>query len=289
MLILPLFNGRHMAESLGLPLAEVAIHTFPDTETVVRILSSVQGQVVYIVTSLDRPNEKILPLLLAADAARADGATAVHLIAPYLAYMRQDKAFHDGEGVSALTFTRLLSSHFDGLITIDPHLHRIQALSDIMPIKTSVLHAAQPMAEWIKACVPQPVLIGPDSESKQWVQDIAVLLNAPYCIAEKNRKSDTAVSVILPLEKAYRDYTPVLIDDIISSGHTMAANIEMLLNAGWQAPVCIAVHAVFAPGAEALLLKAGAAKVVTCDTILHPSNAIPVGHLIKDALNQEIV
>lgn len=289
MLIFPLFNGRLMAESLGLPLGEATTHTFPDGETLVRLITPVQGREVYFLTSLDRPNKKMLPLLFAADAARANGATAVHLIAPYLAYMRQDKAFHEGEGISALTFTGLLSSHFDGLITIDPHLHRIHALQDIMPIKTSVLHAAKPIAAWIKANIAQPVLIGPDSESQQWVQSIAVELNVPYCVAEKNRASDTAVSVILPLEKAYHDYTPVLIDDIISSGHTMAANIEMLLKSGWQAPVCIGVHAVFAPGAEALLSQAGAANLITCNTILHPSNRIHLGNLISDALNQRTV
>lgn len=136
------------------------------------------------------------------------------------------------------------------------------------------------ISKWINENVQQPVLIGPDSESEQWVSKVAADANAPYIILEKIRKGDRNVRVSVPHVEKYKEYIPVLVDDIISTAHTMLETIGHLKKAAMKPPVCIGIHAVFADKAYVKLLKAGAEKVVTCNTITHPSNAICVDEVL---------
>jgi ribose-phosphate pyrophosphokinase len=100
--VLCLPGAERLAERLRKRLdaepASLAIHRFPDSERCVRITGDVAGRAVVLVAALDRPDEKLLPLLFAAATARDLGATTVGLVAPYLPYLRQDRRFHPGEG-----------------------------------------------------------------------------------------------------------------------------------------------------------------------------------------------
>ena len=117
--------------SLSIDKGEIELRRFPDGESYVRLASDVAGRDVLMLCSLDLPDEKILPLLFAAAAAREQGAGRVGLIAPYLAYMRQDRSFRPGEAVTSSAFARILSTAFDWLATVDPHLHRHPSLETI--------------------------------------------------------------------------------------------------------------------------------------------------------------
>lgn len=198
--------------------------------------------------------------------------------------MRQDKQFNPGEGVTSKYFAALLSHYFDWLITVDPHLHRLHSLSEIYSMPTVVLHAIDPIADWIKKHVEKPILIGPDQESKQWVANVAQKTNAPFIVLEKIRKGDRAVEVSLPQIEQYKNHTPVLIDDIISTARTMIETIKHLKNLHMPSPICIGVHAIFAGNAYEDLLKAGASKIVTCNTIKHPSNGIDLSELVAKSI-----
>src|SRR3569832_2014110 len=99
--------------------------------------------------------------------------------------MRQDVRFHPGEAVRSRTFARLLSSSFDGLVTVDPHLHRWHSLSQLYPIASRVVPAAPAIAEWIRANVADPIVVGPDAESAQWVAEVARLVGVPHLVMEK--------------------------------------------------------------------------------------------------------
>lgn len=261
-------------------MREILFHQFPDEEVLVRIAADVNDRDVFFMARLDRPNSKILSLIFAAKTARDLGAKKVCLIAPYLPYMRQDKQFHPGEGVTSRYFATLVSSYFDGLITVDPHLHRRRALSEIFAIPAVVLHAIDSISQWIKEHIVQPILIGPDKESEQWVREIAEKIHAPFVILEKIRKGDFDVEVFIPTMERYRDHTPVLIDDIISTGRTMIKAVQHLKRQHMKLPICIAVHAVFANNAYQELISAGAGQVVTCNTLDHVSNAIDLSTLI---------
>jgi ribose-phosphate pyrophosphokinase len=249
---------------------------FPDGETYLRIDTECANQSVVLVCTLDRPNNKILPLLFLAEAARALGARRVGVVAPYLAYLRQDRQFRPGEAVTSRTFARLLSGHADWLVTIDPHLHRYHTLNDIYGIPTRVVHAAPAVAAWIGAHVDRPVLVGPDAESAQWVTDVANRVGAPSVVMRKERRSDRVVEVSAPDMEAYRQHTPVVVDDVVSSAQTMVETVRRLVGAGLRAPVCVAVHALFSDGAEQALCSAGAAKIVTTTSVPHPTNMIDV-------------
>ncbi|WP_298300792.1 ribose-phosphate pyrophosphokinase [Hydrotalea sp.] len=263
---------------------EAIIRHFPDGETYVKVNSNVFEKEAIIICSLHQPDDKILPLYFLAKTLKEFRASPVTLVSPYLAYMRRDKRFTDGECISSELFARLLSSFVDKLITIAPHLHRRISLDEIYPIHTSVIHVSHLVSKWINEKIQQPVLIGPDSESEQWVSKVATDANAPYIILEKIRKGDRNVKVSVPQVEKYKEYTPVLVDDIISTGLTMIETIGHLRKAGMRPPVCIGIHAVFAARAYDKLIKAGAEKVVTCNTIVHPSNAI----FMDELLAQEI-
>lgn len=278
------YFAKVIHQSLGYEIGRLTIHQFPDKETVVRIDSPIKGAQILFAVSLDRPNIKLAPLLFAAETARELGATKIGLIAPYLAYMRQDKQFHSGEGISSKYFANIISNYFDWMITIDPHLHRWHSLSDLYSIPTTVLHASEIISHWIKQHVSAPVLIGPDMESSQWVSEIAKMTGAPFLILKKERKGDNLVQVSIPEIDLYRDLTPILVDDIISTAATMIETVKHLTLLKLKSPICMGVHAIFADNAYEDLLKAGASEIITCNTIQHSSNGIDVSDLILKSL-----
>ena len=284
MIILALPGAEGLAETLAQQLqcaaGTVEAHRFPDGEVVVRLRSSVQGLRVLLVAHLDRPDDKTLALLFAADAARELGAVQVGLVAPYLPYMRQDDRFRPGEAITSRSYARLLSSTVDFLVTVDPHLHRWPSLDAIYAIRTRVVAAAPAIAQWLQREVPQAILVGPDSESEQWVAEVAGRTGAPWVVMQKERRGDRDVHLRLPGGVEHAGRTPVLLDDIVSSGHTMAGAVHVLRGAGWGRPVCVAVHALMDAAGLDLLHRAGAARVVSCDTVPHPTNAIPVAGLL---------
>jgi ribose-phosphate pyrophosphokinase len=261
--------------------AEFVSRSFPDGETYFRLLTDVKGKEVIILCSLDKPNEKSLILFFMAKIVREQGASSVKLIAPYLAYMRQDKAFKQGEGLMAKHFATFLSSCFDSLTTVDPHLHRITSLKKIYNLSITTIHSASLIASWIQTNIPGAFLIGPDDESKQWVSEVAERCGCEYIIAKKERTGEKRVKLTLPDLSAYKSLTPVVIDDIISTGSTMKEVLFRLKEAEMSTPVCIGVHAVFAGEAYMELFRAGAVQVITCNTISHPSNLIDISDFLR--------
>ena len=283
-LYLPMPGNELMAQSLASraqgELGALKTRRFPDGEAYVRLLSEVRGKEVDVVCTLARPDTQVISLIFAAETARELGAQSVSLIAPYLAYMRQDKRFNDGEAISSVHFARLLSRSFDRLVTVDPHLHRRRDLSEIFTIPTRVEHAAPLLADWIRDNVTSALVIGPDIESEQWVAAVAERAGAaPYVVSTKTRLGDRNVRVDVPDLSAWRDRRPVLIDDIVSSGRTMIETARELAARGMGKPVCLAVHALFADDSYAELLTLSE-RVVSTDTIPHASNAVSVAELI---------
>jgi ribose-phosphate pyrophosphokinase len=269
---------------LRAPTGDIEMHHFPDGESRVRLVGDIRGKDVVLVGELDRPDRKLLTLLFAVATARELGARSVGVVAPYMPYMRQDRAFRPGEGVTARQFGALLTRDIDWLVTVDPHLHRIRSLGEICSVPTETVHAAPLLAEWVRRHVERPLILGPDGESHQWVASVAELVGAPHMVMTKRRVSDCRVELTLPPLARYAGRRPVLVDDIVSSGATMAGAVRALTDAGWPAPACLVVHALFAPGALDLLHEAGASKVVSTNTVPHASNRIDVGGLLAKAV-----
>jgi hypothetical protein len=199
-LILPLPGNetfaRHLAEAGGWELGAIETRRFPDGETYVRVLSDVADRPVDLVCTLARPDDGFLRLAFAADAARALGASEVTLVAPYLSYMRQDRRFQPGEAVTSSSFARLVSSTFDRLVTVDPHLHRYPALSALYTIPTETLHAAPLLADWIAAEVEGGRGIGPALEA---LDVLAVLRGAPDAPDDLRRRAAALAGAALEI------------------------------------------------------------------------------------------
>jgi ribose-phosphate pyrophosphokinase len=290
-LIYPLGDTHPLAANLlqlGFDRGEIERRQFSDGESYVRFATPPEGRDVVLLCSLDGPDTKTLPLLFAADAAREQGARSVGLAAPYLAYMRQDKAFHPGEAVTSQTYAKLLSAPFDWLVTLDPHLHRYPSLDALYSIPAIAASATQPIARWVQQHVERPFLIGPDIESEQWVEAIARLADAPFTVFHKTRKGDRDVSIEGTRAPIPAGASPVIIDDIASSARTMIEAVRLLKGANIPAPVCIAVHALFAGDAFPKLHEAGPTVVVSTNSVAHPSNAIDISTVLADAIQEAL-
>lgn len=279
--------ASRLALRMGCKTGQVNIHHFPDGEICVNVDTSVGGKEVFIVASLDHPDEKFFALYFLAKTLKEFGAYSIRLVAPYLAYMRQDKRFQPGDSVTAGLFAHLLSTFVDELITIDPHLNRHHSLSEFYFIPTRTLHAAPLIAKWIQNNSPDALLVGPDEESEQWVADVAKRSQKPYIVLKKIRKGDKKVQIKMPDVLKWKNQTPVLIDDIIATAGTMIEAINQLKNAGHQNPVCIGVHGLFTGNAFQRLSATGA-KIVTCNTIPHQTNAIDVTRLIAAGIQTSV-
>lgn len=273
--------GQIMINKSNFVLGNWIIRHFPDQETYVRILDDVRDQDVYILCSLNNPDNKTNALIFLSRTLKTLGARTVTLIAPYLGYMRQDKVFHPGEALSSQIYASLLANYIDHLITVDPHLHRYKNLDELYPISSKTLHATDLVVDYIQKHYDQEVvIIGPDSESMQWSQVVAEKLGVPFCVLEKKRFGDKNVQIKgLPLDFIQKKL-PILVDDIVSTGCTLIEASNLIV-----APcVCIIIHGVFANESYKNLIQANITEVVTTNSITHSSNGIDLSDLLLEAL-----
>ncbi len=278
--------GEKLAALLGAEYGCPEIHHFPDGEAYVRLNADVKARDIILVCSLDQPDAKFLPLIFLAETARDLEANSVGLICPYLAYMRQDARFKPGEGITSAYFAKALGQHFDWLVTVDPHLHRRQSLSEIYAIPAAAVHAGPAIAAWVHDHVPMPLIVGPDRESAQWVAAVAHDAGAPHIVLEKHRHGDRDVEVSAPDMRPWRGHTPVLVDDIISTAQTLIETVRRLQAAGASGVIAVGIHGLFTGRAYDELRVAGARKIVTCNTVAHPSNAIDVTAFLAGAAKE---
>ena len=265
--------AQRLAQKLGYDYQVIGVHQFPDAESRVTVPTQATTHII-ICQSLNHPNDKLIALLLAIQTLRSKGVKRISLVAPYLCYMRQDKAFHPGEAISQQIIGRFLADLVDDLITVDAHLHRVETLQQAVPLKNALnLSAAAVLGEFLQQQNIQPLLLGPDSESQQWVQQIAAEGDFEWAVARKQRHGDVDVSITLP-KTDFQNRTVVLIDDVISTGHTLAQTAAKIQQAGAKNVCCLVTHALFAEGALELLQQSGIKDIWSSDSISHHSNVI---------------
>lgn len=276
-------QARRLAACLNLPYAEVVIHRFPDGESKLTLPMPLPDCVI-VCRSLDQPNAKLVELLLCAETARAAGVQRLILVAPYLCYMRQDMAFTPGEAVSQQIIGPFLARLFDAVVTVDPHLHRIERLEQALPCTQAVsLSAGTLLGEYLHAHWPDAVLIGPDSESRQWVQTIADRYALPYTIAHKDRRGDRDVTVSLP-DLAITGRTVILVDDMASTARTLIKAAEQMQQHGATAINALITHALFDADALAQMRAAGIGFVGSSDSVSHACNIVHLAPLLAPAV-----
>lgn len=270
------------AGAANLESACIERHRFPDGELKLRLPPSLPPKIVMHRT-LDHPNEKLLEILLVVKTARLHGAQHITLVAPYLGYMRQDIAFQPGEVVSQKVVGQFLAGLFDAVITVDPHLHRVATLQEAVPATRGIALSGAPLlADWIAKQEPNAMLVGPDEESAQWVAQAAARHGFAYAVCRKIRHGDRHVEIVLP-PLQLQGRAVVLLDDVASSGHTLAETSRLLL-AGGASSVDVAVtHALFADEAVALVRSAGVRHIWSTDCISHPTNVIAMAPALAGA------
>jgi len=277
-------QSQALADALDIPCHIIRKHRFPDGENKLTLPPDLSGHVIFC-RSLDHPNEKLLELLLAAKTARELGAEVLTLVAPYLCYMRQDKAFQPGEAVSQQIVGKFLADLFDNVITVDPHLHRIQYLEQAVPAASAVsLTATAQMAEFLAQRMQDPVLLAPDSEAEQWVAAVAEPNQWDYGVCEKLRSGDREVEIALP-DISLRGRAIVLVDDVASSGQTLAVATEKCLLKDASSVDVLVTHALLASDAKQRLLQAGVRNLWSSDSISHESNVIHLSRMLGDAVS----
>lgn len=281
-------QSNKLAQALNISCQIIQRHRFPDGENKLTLPPSLPAHVIFC-CSLDHPNEKLLELLLAAKTARQLGAKMLSLVAPYLCYMRQDKAFHPGEVVSQGIVGHFLADLFDNVITVDPHLHRIQHLKQAIPATNALsLSATSLMSKFLRKQVkepalPAPVLLGPDKEAEQWVSAVATPNHWTYGVCEKIRRGDKHVEITLP-DIDINNRAVVLVDDVASSGQTLAVATKKCLANNAKHVDVLVTHALFVDDAEQQLLEMGVRNIWSTDSVSHKSNIISLHDLLKDAI-----
>lgn len=275
--------GARLAAELGLPFEKVEVHRFPDGESLLRLPEQLPEHVL-VCRSLNRPNDKLVELLLFAETARQLGAKRLTLVAPYLCYMRQDIANRPGEAVSQRIVGRLLADLFDDVITVDPHLHRISRLEQAIPLQNAVSLTAGPaMAAFLRRQLPDALLLGPDAESEQWVAEIGRDIGCDYAVARKTRRGDRLVEIELPAAD-FAGRNVVIVDDMASTGRTMAQAAKLLHRAGAARVYAAVTHPLFCGDAEACIRQAGVAAIWSSDSIEHETACIHLAPLLAAAV-----
>ncbi len=271
-----------LAKELAIPLSAVHVHHFPDGESLVRVDQPVQTAILY--RSLDDPNGKLVELLLAASALRDNGASRIILVAPYLAYMRQDMAFEPGQAVSQRVIGKLLAAHFDALLTVDPHLHRTSSLAEIMPGIEAISISAAPVLAAALQGAENPVLVGPDIESRKWVEAIAAPLGFDVLVGSKRRRGDRDVDIVIEDVARVAGRKAVLIDDVISSGATLGQAAHVLLEAGASSVEALATHCLASDADIAAMRNCGIERVRSCDSVDGPTALLPIAGLLAQTI-----
>src|SRR3989338_5630640 len=290
MLIIGCSHGKHLAKKVAksakAPYAELFVNKFHDGELYARFRNSLKGKKVVLVQSFyGNINDALAEVVFAAQTAKELGAKKVTLVAPYFPYLRQDKRFKPGEAISGHIVGKLLSSYLDEIYIMDPHLHRDKTLGHIFQISSHRLTADTLIAQYIKKNIHNAVIIGPDWESYKWAKKTALMIGAEYRILEKKRYSSRHVDVRITKPLHLKGKTAVIVDDIVSSGHTLLETIKDLHRLKPKKIVCICVHGIFAENALQKLRKAKA-EVVACNTIPNHVAKIDVSGMLGESIRE---
>lgn len=279
-------EAQNLASALGVGCQPVTIRTFPDGESLVRVSPGAGTALLYC--SLDHPDDKLVQLLLAASALRDCASERIVLIAPYLGYMRQDRAFATGEAVSQRVIGDLIAANFDVLVTVDPHLHRTPSLEAVTPgILAINVSAAGTLARAIsEVATPDTILVGPDEESRVWVEAVATPLQLEIMIARKVRKGDRKVAIDLQDACRVKGRPAILVDDVISSGGTMMACASQLRAAGASRIGAVATHCLASVADLEAIAASGIASVLATNTVPGLVSGIPIAPALADAIRR---
>ncbi|HUY92531.1 MAG TPA: ribose-phosphate pyrophosphokinase [Pirellulales bacterium] len=258
--------AEDLARELGVPLEPAEIAAFADGESRVLLASDLRGADVYILQPTSPPvNDRLMNLALLIDAARAAGAARVTALVPYFGYARQEQRGRAGEPRSAQVAARLLASvGLDRLATLDLHA---PALESAFPMPATLLGCEELFLPAVKSWgVEDLAVVSPDAGGMKRAQRFAGKLNAGLAVVAKDRPRPDQAAALQVLGDV-RNRACLIVDDMASTGRTMAAAAEALRRAGAREVHAIFTHAVMSAEALQRLLDAPLGRIVTSDSI----------------------
>ena len=278
--------AKSIAKKLKVKFSPLTIGSFPDGDIYMKYNTALKGKKLVIVQSFQPHSDmSLFDIIFAAETAKDLGAKKVILVAPYLAYMRQDKRFNPGEAISSRIMAKLLNNSIDKIITIDPHIHRYKFLKDIFTISAKDITANFLIGDYVKKKIKNPVIIGPDWESYQWAEVVARQVGCAVTVCKKTRHSSRHVTEKMVHKIAIKNKNAVIVDDIISTGHTILEAAKHAKALGAKSITAIGVHGLFAEKALEKLRKAKI-KVLTTNTVEGKTAKIDVADLLVKELKK---
>lgn len=281
--------GVRVAKETGLPRVPVKVEHFPDGEIYVRVMGDVKGARIYLIQSMAlQPNDYLLEYLLIVDALKSLGAEEIIGVITYIPYARQDARFMEGEALSMEVVAGLIEqSGTEALITVDMHLHRRASPSEVFRIPVVNISAAPLLTRYIveNYGLKEPLVIGPDEEAEQWAREGAQAIGVEYDVLDKVRKSATEVE-IHPKKLDVSGREVILLDDMITTGGTMAEAIRFLKEAGAKRIIAACTHPLLVMRALEKILSEGAEDVVATDTVTSVASKVSVAPLIAEAIRR---
>ena len=262
--------AQKIAKNLGLQLSGLEVFVFPDGEKRIRILDKVLDEDVVVVQSTSpEPDKSYMELFFIVDALRRSGANRIKAVIPYLGYQRQDHVFRDGEAVSLEVITTLLKwGGVDDVVSFDLHSIRIP---EIFEIKLSHLSALSIFADKIREIGGDTVLVSPDMGGIRRIKILSKMLNnMPFVVINKDRDLATGKVTTSGIDGEVKE-NAIIVDDMISTGGTIAGASDLLKKNGAKNIYVFATHAVFSDKAPKILQESGVEKVYVTDTIFVPA------------------
>lgn len=276
---------------VGAPVVPVQVDRFPDGELSVRLLEAVRGRAAVIVQPTGPPvDTHLVELLALADACRRAAADRVIAVTPYLGYARGDRRHGRREPIMASLAARLIeAAGVTHLIALDLHAPQIEGFFHI-PVDD--LSPFGVLMEAVRPSLPHDVVVvSPDLGRLALATRVADELHTDAAVVHKRRLSG-AESRPLQVIGDVRDRGCLIVDDMITTGGTIAGCVDALLRAGARAEILVAAtHGLFASGAEDRLRLPAIRGVWVTDTLPQagagmPRTVVPIAPLIAEAVRR---
>ena len=291
MLIIECSHGAHIAKEVARKLnaeySKLVADKFPDGESYIRFNKNVKSKHIVLVQSFYHEiNDCLVEVIFAAKTARDLGAKKISLLSPYFPYLRQDKRFKEGESISIQIVGKLIDMFFDEIYIINPHLHRENKLSEIFKIKSHQLNLNKEISKYILKNYSNPFLIGPDSESYRWVDEIRKLMGCRSLIFEKERINPRKVIIKNnPCIEDIKNKEVIIIDDIISTGDTILETVKKIKRLEPKKIICICIHGIFSDNSFDKIKKSGA-DIISSNSIPNKASKINVSNVLVESLSK---
>jgi ribose-phosphate pyrophosphokinase len=275
--------GEAVARTLRVPIGAATVERFPDGEVSVEIHESVRRKDVFVIQSTAPPvNDHLFELLAFADASRRASAAHIVAVIPYFGYARSDKRHGRREPISARLVADLLEAvGIDHVITLDLHASQIEGFFHI-PVDS--LTAVGVLSDVVgRRLPPETVVVSPDAGRLRMATEYAQRLNTSLILLHKTRETGTETRVT-HLVGDVRGRPCLIVDDMISTGGTIAESVEELLRAGAQPPIFVAAtHGLLLKGVQDKLAREAMADIFVTDTIQHSFEDWPRVHIVSVA------